>query len=1113
MMKKNVVRILTAMLVISMAFSSSVFAAEKTSAWESFLGLFTTNDTATAEATDVGVEYRGHVENIGDVDWVTGPEVLGTEGQWLRLEAFYIQLTDAPADMHIQYRVQVQNKGWMDWAQDGEIAGTTGEGLQVETVEIKLVDDNGEAYPGYSVQYRGHVQNKGDMPGDDGWYADGQQLGTVEEFLRLEALEVQIVKVSADMTAYEAALAAVNEEDYTADSWELYQTVVAANVVTEDNTQAEVDAATEAIVAAQAELVTALKVTGVNVINSEKIVVNFSKALDAAAASNFAIPGMTVTSATLQEDATQVVLAVADAELGSDYSLTATGLTSEGAAQNTASFDFTMPSAESLYNTEMSFTFSGGHSVLKSDGSDSCLVTFSLTDSEGVAIEDSEDVEIAFTTTFGSFAEDRVTLQNGTATAMLISESLTSEKSALVRATVVEANNQNLINLNSTGNVTMTPIIDVSPEDNVGATLTDVVAAQADRVVLYFNKEVSVDKYTDDFGNVDPTKCTLVVREEAENDTTGGNAVPVIGFKAVPGNSSALYAVLDTTNVLTDNANVAVDFSDLTGTAVTNSTKMTKLTDARRPAMLSVATEGLNTLKITFSEPVIDYAGQADSAELLSNWVIDGFRLDSASYGVTTAPTVMVGYFDPYTGEDTRNVVTIILGSDADGKQIYFTSGAHSIQGANIGDWANLTDAGNNVMNTQTLDFEIPVDEEVPTATVLVQSPEQYIVSFDKVISESAADLDAAMVLQKYNTTTKLWEAVPVGTGVGAMDLQVTQIAWDTPTFKVETTQDWTQFYNTQGTNKNYYNDSYRLYIPAESVTNVANGLTNVANELVLNGAITAPDVTSPVISEINEDTTTAAQDYIVTMSEPIKMPTGGDGLPTLAQTQASIPQPTAEFIKADNSETIPANTVTAVTNAYDTRIFVAPSKTLSAGDWTLVVRSISDDVGNTAASVTQTFTVAGTTPVEEAFAIAWSVADTNYSDGFTVLQTEKDTTTQDAVYIKFTEPVKVTGDTANVLKTANYTLNGSLLPTGTQIVADILNYDDNDAVVDSVTIVLPAGTLTNATTTVVTISNFLQNADGDVLTNGGQKKLPFQFAAQSDAGVDCQVKLTHFFI
>ncbi|QSX05985.1 FIVAR domain-containing protein [Sedimentibacter sp. zth1] len=68
-------------------------------------------------------------------------------------------------------------------------------------------------------------------------------------------LVIEGIPQKADLTKYKAALAAVNESDYTKHSWAAYQNIVLANVVTEDNTQDEVDAATETIINAQKELV------------------------------------------------------------------------------------------------------------------------------------------------------------------------------------------------------------------------------------------------------------------------------------------------------------------------------------------------------------------------------------------------------------------------------------------------------------------------------------------------------------------------------------------------------------------------------------------------------------------------------------------------------------------------------------------------------------------------------------------------------------------------------------------------------------------------------------------------------------------------------------------
>lgn len=58
------------------------------------------------------------------------------------------------------------------------------------------------------------------------------------------------------LAKYNAALVAVTESNYTVASWEIYQAVVAANVVTATNTQAEIDAATLKITTAQNSLIT-----------------------------------------------------------------------------------------------------------------------------------------------------------------------------------------------------------------------------------------------------------------------------------------------------------------------------------------------------------------------------------------------------------------------------------------------------------------------------------------------------------------------------------------------------------------------------------------------------------------------------------------------------------------------------------------------------------------------------------------------------------------------------------------------------------------------------------------------------------------------------------------
>lgn len=79
----------------------------------------------------------------------------------------------------------------------------------------------------------------------------GTEVTSAEQTMTITATPYEAPE--ADLTAYEAALAAVTEADYTEASWATYQEVVAANVVTVENTQAEVDAAEAAITATHAD--------------------------------------------------------------------------------------------------------------------------------------------------------------------------------------------------------------------------------------------------------------------------------------------------------------------------------------------------------------------------------------------------------------------------------------------------------------------------------------------------------------------------------------------------------------------------------------------------------------------------------------------------------------------------------------------------------------------------------------------------------------------------------------------------------------------------------------------------------------------------------------------
>lgn len=162
------------------------------------------------------------------------------------MEALKVNLNNVPVGASIKYESHVQNIGWQSWVSDGQESGTTGRSLRMEAIKITL-----ENMPAYSVEYRCHVQNIGWQ----NWVRDGVIAGTEGRSLRVEAIEIRIVALT-DMTTYNTALASKVEANYTPESWTTYQNIVAANVVTVSNIQAEVDTATGNITAAQGSLVT-----------------------------------------------------------------------------------------------------------------------------------------------------------------------------------------------------------------------------------------------------------------------------------------------------------------------------------------------------------------------------------------------------------------------------------------------------------------------------------------------------------------------------------------------------------------------------------------------------------------------------------------------------------------------------------------------------------------------------------------------------------------------------------------------------------------------------------------------------------------------------------------
>lgn len=935
----------------------------------------------------------------------------------------------------------------------------------------------------------------------------------------------------------------------------------------------------------QGQTTEALSATAVANSNAE-VGVTFNQAIDAAEAANFTVSdNVSVTKAELSADKKRVVLTIAGAEYGKNYNLTVSGIKVGGKEQAEQKLTFTTPAAENKF--PMSLT--AKDTVLKSDGQDQTVVTFTISDENGNPITD-KGVEVAFTADIGKFAEQRVTIQDGKATVMYTSEALKETQSAKLTATVVEVptgSNQELMGLTTTMSITLTP----NPGDtSIGAMITSATAPTADRIIAYFNQEVHASDFKTDSGKVDFSKFTYEIYSGLDNgfvNVANSQRHYIVGILDVDtSEKNALQFLVD--QPMTDNTNVKVKFRNKNNTnssTVAENEVYFTLTDARQPAVLSVKNDGLRKIVIEFSEAVLPaaYTDQfptttlgdkiVDSnvinnafsqnpaalfaADYLNNYEIDGLPLyDYWCVGhtgytpegekedtVNSKPkktstknddvtrnaadekdgSIKIGSYK--VGEDTRHVVTITVG-----RKQYLKPGSHSVSISNVGDWAAKTDRERNIVNTQNFTFDVESDDLVPTFTVTPQSPEQYLVQFNTDVDtvsnsdtiktpNSAADKSILRLQQQVGGS---WVDISDSEADrGKNPIRISKVNNDNNEYIVEVTKDWTEVYDTIGTRTNYFNNNLRLHMDANTIVNLKNDKQNAEINVPLDGEIMkSADVVSPVIGEVVQavdENDNLLESYNVTLSEPVKLSDGSnantgankEGL-TPSQTQSAnqnlgnlgVPAPSAQFIRTDNGQTIDGLiSEEAFIDAEDTTINVEPSSALTDGDWRLVISSISDDYGNTASTLAHTFNVTRQ-EVASDFEVVWAAVSSS-EDGTYDPKTIGNGNGR-YIFVKFNKPLTRSGNSTNALVTGNYTINGSTLPTGTKISANIKGYDDHSGIVDSITIALPSGNAysngnvfnVSGENSMLNISKAITCTSGATLANGGMIRLPFQYGA-----------------
>lgn len=833
-----------------------------------------------------------------------------------------------------------------------------------------------------------------------------------------------------------------------------------------------------------------LKVESVSAINKTTVKINFNKAVDTVTKENFAIEGATVNAATLSEDKKSVTLTVSGLNYDTEYTVVASDILVDGKPVDLAGQKFKTPAVTDLYDLELT-TDAPGDAIL-ANGADNLVITAKLKDKvTGQVDVNADNLVIAFNATYGSLANTRVTVQDGVASVTLTSEFSQKDITSKVTAEIIEASGdyKDLIGkVVGTKNVYFkVKLDDITPDQK--PVLVSAESNVADRITLNFNKDVTVADFVqynevtkkflvDDKENaVLKDGVTVKVTQKDANDKEVTKTVR--GFKPVAGNSKALELILakdiDNKNELTDNKEVVVELIQESNIGPQTSTANFILTDARKPEATSAVAEGLKKVVVKFSEPVADADVQLDG-------------------GLTKIKSVNFGDFNQETLEDLRDTAFIET-------ETYMPAGTHSVQLSSIYDYAGLSDS-KNISTSQTLDFQVAGDDSVPNATVSVESPEQFRVTFNKVVEGFALeDVKLQKLVKGQNGAEDKWVDVNDAANLDFQYNVVPQFDLDPVSeseYVLELKNDWTEIYNTSTTNKNYYNDQYRLVIPKEAVTNPANGKKNAEIVLPLNfsgSKLNSADTTSPVISGFSA---IAVDRFEVQMSEPVKLP-NEDNDDTASQIQKNgngVPTPIIEFLgkdKDDNAVTIKGEVVGYTDeNKADKRFEVTPAagqKSLQdivdeGGDrnWTLVVRSISDDVGNTAASLTYNFVVEPKAPSEEVFKVE-SVK--GYVNG----------TGKDTIVVDFTADIQYTGTVKNAVNVSNYVLDGEPLPKGTIITAS--DSDDIGTAPDIVTITLPDGTLTETASHVITLSKSLESAKGTKLTGA------YEISFKAEAGVE----------
>lgn len=602
----------------------------------------------------------------------------------------------------------------------------------------------------------------------------------------------------------------------------------------------------------------------------------------------------------------------------------------------------------------------------------------------------------------------------------------------------------------------------------------------------------------------------------------------------------AAYAGAGAPNFLRDNVNHTIVIPDNVTDLVVNSSNITfMMSDVTKPFVYGVEATTCMNVKVRFSEAIAEDLSEGAAGAINGKFTIDGKQLryiavptqaniDAAKLANEIIVTDLKvgswsGHDKEIANDNSRNMVYISIHKD-----FKLPSGTHGIQIANVGDWAGMTDKPQNIVTTQTFTFEVKPDTEAPTVDVKVQSPEQYLITFSKPVDTVTGKtvVDAVKIYTKEGYTASTKTALTQNANSLAGDYVITIVDEEgmavgahlatnaaltgVERLLVECNRDWSVRQQGQATEKdNYWKSGLNPFTfvisNVESQTGVAMAETAIDKNLQYDG--TSPNIETAI--DLYEKSAkkayrgltanTSGQFVFVEMTEPVQLVNSNgtavsdpvtpnlqqDPTPAAYGATTGLPRQTYRFIFDANPDKVVVGSVAAGTLAEDdTTFIIAPNSQLDAGTWTLYIEQISDDHGNTSATINRKVTVPQTAPTTTDTKVAWAAFDNNAASGVTY----------DYLYVKFTKVMKAY--TANgVDATTNYKFRGYDLPEGSQVFRGIDNVTDDW---DGVTIRMPKtawdGLAGNFSTNMAVASNF--QSSGDEALSG-----PFQFELTNNAG------------